>query len=262
MSSNILRLSVSKTKTYLDCAKKFHFAYILKLPRKEYDFHTFGKFMHQILEDFHQAYIDKSTDPYNKVMGLCYKNALAEYKDKLTEDIKKEAYSLIDQYLKIIYNDDKLLKRVSSVEKEFKINVNDNLMLTGMIDRIETEPDGIIHICDYKTTKNKKYIKNDFFQLLVYAYVIYLENPLLAQKVRCSYIMLRHGFEYITREFSQDEILSVKDKLEDYAKMINEEELYRAKPTPLCSYCDWNEKCSEGLRFINKRKTNGKITWD
>ena len=29
------KLSVSKAKTYLDCAKKFHFSYILKAPKKE-----------------------------------------------------------------------------------------------------------------------------------------------------------------------------------------------------------------------------------
>ena len=69
-----LRLSVSKTKTFLDCKAKYKFCYIEKLPRKDWDFHTFGKFCHKVLEDFHNAYVkNNSTEPFNIEMGKAFK---------------------------------------------------------------------------------------------------------------------------------------------------------------------------------------------
>ena len=69
------KLSVSKTKTFIDCKKKYNFTYILKMPRKEFAFHTLGKFCHKVLEDFHQLYIDGCKDPYNETFSKCFKNA-------------------------------------------------------------------------------------------------------------------------------------------------------------------------------------------
>jgi ATP-dependent helicase/DNAse subunit B len=88
--SEDLRLSVSKTKCFLQCKKQFHFSYILKFPKKERDYHIFGKFCHKVLEDFHNAYInDHSEKPFNIEMGIAYKTALSEYGNKMTSEMKK-----------------------------------------------------------------------------------------------------------------------------------------------------------------------------
>ena len=50
--SEDLRISVSKAKTFDGCKKKFDFCYVQKLPRKDWDFHIFGKFCHSVLETF------------------------------------------------------------------------------------------------------------------------------------------------------------------------------------------------------------------
>ena len=51
-NKEILNLSVSKLKTFEDCKTKFKFSYIDKLPKKEWEFHSFGKFLHAVLEYF------------------------------------------------------------------------------------------------------------------------------------------------------------------------------------------------------------------
>lgn len=258
-----LKLSVSKTKTFLDCKAKYRFAYQLKLPRKEFEFHTFGKFIHKVLEDFHAEYIQGSQEPLHKVMAKVYKSAMVEYKPKMTTDAQKEAYEIVDNYLKKISTEKKDTTNILSVEKNFNFNISDSVILNGMIDRIQLDPDGVVHVCDYKTVKSKKYIKNDFLQLLTYAYVIYNEDPTI-QKVRGSYILLRHNFEYITKEFSRDEILKIKDQYEEYARQIEEEKLWRPSISPLCAYCDYLESCPEGKSFANRGKNltkNGEISW-
>ncbi len=256
-----LRLSVSKTKTFLDCKAKFKFCYIEKLPRKDWDFHVFGKFCHRALEYFHQQYIEGCLLPYNTTMTDAFKVAWAEFKDKMTPEMKKECWEIINEYLKIVTEDKKsgLPLNVISVEKRFDFAIADNLVLNGAIDRIQLDADNVIHVADYKTTKNKKYLKNDFFQLLTYAYVIVSEDPSI-EKVRASYILLRHDFEYVTQEFTKPEILAVKDKFQEYAKQILAEKEFAPNPTNLCNYCDYLDNCPAGKSKAYKN-VYGEVTW-
>lgn len=260
--SEDLRLSVSKTKTFADCKAKFKFCYVEKLPRKDWDFHVFGKFCHKVLEDFHQAYIEGCLLPYNIMMTDAFKAAWAEYKDKMTPEMKKDCWVIVDQYLRLVTKEKKnnLPANVIAVEKKFELPVGENVILNGMIDRIQLDADNIIHVCDYKTVKNKKYIKNDFFQLLTYAYVIVSEDPTI-EKVRASYILLRHDFEYITTEFTVDEIMKIKDKYLDYAKQMNTETEFKPNPTVLCNFCDYLQLCPEGKTKAFNQNTYGEVSY-
>lgn len=258
MSDKIVKLSVSKTKTFVDCKRKFKFNYIDKLPRKTWDHHTFGTFCHQVLEDFHLEYIDGVTDPYNDVMSRAFRKAWKDYGKDMTKEMKREAWKIIDQYLRILAKEK--FPNVIACEQKFELLVDGNILLNGMIDRVQIDDDGVIHVCDYKTTKNKKYIKNDFFQLLTYAYIMLNEDPDL-KKVRASYILLRHNFEYITEEFTPDDILKIKDEYIEYAKQIRNETEFAPKPTALCNYCDFLDKCKEGMRLVSPSLTFGEVDW-
>lgn len=264
MSEN-LRLSVSKTKTFSQCKKQYYFNYILKLPKKTRDYHIVGTFCHQVLENFHKAYIDGCLSLYNITMTYCFKSAYIEYRDKMTPAMKKECWEMLNQYLAKI-SVDKLNNKganVIEVEKKFTFNIAENIFLTGMIDRIQIDDDNIIHIADYKTTKNKKYLANDYFQLLTYAFALITEDPTI-EKIRGSYILLRHDFEYITTEFSKEEILKTKDIFLKYAEDINAEKEYKPNPTKLCGWCDYLDFCELGKAKVNQFKPSlvyGEVAW-
>lgn len=220
-----------------------------------------------VLEYFHQQYIDGSTAPYNTTMTEAFKVAWTEYKDRMTSEMKKECWGMVDQYLRLITKEKQngSSAKVLAVEKRFELQLTPNLVLNGAIDRVQLDADNVLHLADYKTTKNKKYLKNDWFQLLTYSFIKLEENPSL-EKIRASYILLRHDFEYITTEFSKKQILEVKDKYLDYAKQILSETEYPATPTNLCNWCDFQEHCSEGqTKMFSKvkadNKTFGEIAW-
>ena len=257
-----LRLSVSKTKTFLDCKAKFKFCYVEKLPRKDWDFHTFGKFCHSVLEYFHKQYIDGCQLPYNVVMNEAFKHALVEFKDKMTPEMKKECWQIVDKYLRLVTKEKNtgMPANVIAVEKRFDFQIADNLVLNGAIDRIQLDADNVIHVADYKTTKNKKYLKNDWFQLLTYAYVLLHEDPTIT-KVRGSYVLLRHDFEYITTEFTLEDILSVKDKFEAYAAQMRAETEFVPNPTALCNYCDYLQQCPAGKSKAFDQQVYGEVNW-
>ena len=250
-----LTLSVSKSKTFKDCKAKYRFAYIEKLPRKDRDYHIFGKFLHQALELFYKEIINKSDDPYNIIMTRSFKSAYENWKEKLTAEQFQEAKLILSSFLNKIIEESDNEKEIIflSAEKEFYIDIDGKILLNGYIDRIQLDSDGILHVTDYKTTKNKKYLKNDYFQLLTYAFVMCLENPEL-EKVRTSYILLRHNSEMIIKEFTRDQIMKIESIFLDYADKIHNEKLFRANPTKLCSWCEYLDHCEDGQQAVGVLK--------
>jgi RecB family exonuclease len=232
------------------------------MPKKDRDYHTFGKFCHRVLEWFHQQYIDGCLLPYNTTMTDAFKVAWSEFKDNMTPEMKKECWEILNQYLKIISKDKRsgLPANVINVEKKFDFQISDNLVLNGAIDRIQLDADNVLHVADYKTTKHKKYLKNDWFQLLTYAHVILKDNPSI-EKVRASYILLRHDFEYITTEFSKNEILAVKEKYEVYSKQILEEKEFPPTTSNLCNFCDYLDSCPAGKSKAFNQNVYGEVAW-
>lgn len=258
MEEEKFKLSVSKVKTFDQCKKKYEYLYIVKVPRKEQIFHTFGKFAHKILEDFHNAYINGSVEPIGKEMTKAWKNALVEYEEKLTPELKKEAWDICNFYLKKIQKSG--LPNVLSCEQSFEIYLKDNLILNGFIDRVEKDENGIYHVLDYKTSKSKSYLKDDYFQLITYAFVL-LQNDPTIEKVRASYLMLRHKCELITVEFSKKEILEVRDKYIDIAEKILNEKQFEASVTKLCEFCEGAELCEKYKEKKLQTNTFKQIDW-
>jgi len=254
------RISVSKAKTFSDCKAKFKFCYVEKLPRKDWDFHVFGKFCHSVLEEFHKTYMEGCLLPYNIVMGDSFKKALAEYKDNMTPQMRKDCWDIIDKYLRMVTKEKNngTPANVIAVEKRFELPVGENIILNGAIDRIQLDADGIVHVGDYKTVKNKKYLKDDFFQLLTYAFVIMSEDPTIT-KVRASYILLRYDFEYITTEFKREDVMSVEKKYIDYVTAMVTEKNFTPNPTALCNFCDYQERCPEGKTKSYNKPVYGEV---
>lgn len=260
-----IRLSVSKAKTFEHCKAQFNFDYNLKMPKKDYDFLWLGKFVHFVLEKFHLAYLNGSQEDFNIEMTKAYKQGLEEFKDNLNSELKKEAYPILKSYLNQIIDlkNKNKLPTFLAVEKQFSLEIiKDDMRVTlnGCIDRIQIDADGITHVIDYKTTKNKKYLKNDFFQLLTYAFVLSLEDPSLA-KIRGSYVLLRHEHEHLTKDFDITEISQIKNTFFDYADKIFAENKWEPSPSKLCSYCSFLEHCDAGKKEVQVDTTYGEISW-
>jgi RecB family exonuclease len=246
-----MSLSVSKTKTFEDCKAKFKFCYIEKLPRIDRDFHIFGKYLHQVLENFHRALIEDPSKRENwlPVMEAAWDAAYNEYSEQMTGLQYKEAREIVEEYKAILKEEG--VTNVIAVEKPFYINLNNKVLLNGFIDRIQIDSDGMIHVGDYKTTKDKKYLK-DFFQVMTYCYALCLEDPSI-KRFRASFILLRHSFDYLTQEFTREEVISVAEKFLKAASDIEEEKLWRPNPQFLCKYCDYLDHCKSGKNYLIKK---------
>lgn len=250
-NENVLNLSVSKLKTFDDCKAKFKFSYVDKLPKKEWEFHSFGKFLHAALEYFHLQLMVEPDLPLNVIMKNAFSKAKESYESKLSKEKIKEVWDLCFFYLKNTSEKRKsnTLPDFLAAEKEFNINIENTILLNGFIDKIQLDPDKILHVADYKTSKNDSYLKNDFFQLKTYAYVMFLTDPTI-QKVRTSYVMARMNFKEIIKEFTIDDVKDVEDYYLEKAALMRAEVGYKPKPSRLCDYCDYLENCPDGSKFL------------
>lgn len=258
-----LWLSVSSIKTFQQCPARYKFHYIDRIPVKKWEHFAFGGFLHNILENFHRELMKGNSSPLHELMGKIFSNISKSnsFKTELTKEQKSEAFKMLQSYLSQLKNG---IPNVNEVEFSFYVDFDGEALLTGSIDRIQTDPGGIIHVSDYKTTKNKKYLVNDHFQLLSYAYVMCLADETI-ESIKTSYILLRHNFEYITKTFDRKKIMEMKDTFVDWTKEIKSEKLWRPKATFLCKYCDYSDRCSSGRDFLSRNdKTNsnfGEQNW-
>lgn len=257
--TDLFKLSVSKAKTFKDCKAKYKYCYVEKLPRKEWEFQVFGKFIHEVLENFHKRLMEGCTDPYHILMNSCFKGSLMNY--KITPEQKTEAFQILCKYLALLAKerDEGTASTCLSVEKDFYIEIDGKVLLNGFIDKVQLDVDGVLHVADYKTSSRADFLKKDWLQLLTYAYALYLEDPTLT-KIRGSYIMLKlkkedgtaDEIQSVTRDFSIEEILAIGKTFKEFADQISAEKLFRPSTSKLCKYCDYLDLCDAGKNFIDK----------
>lgn len=269
MSEELLKLSVSKTKSFEMCRRQYQFNYILKMPQPDRDYFVLGSFCHLVLENFHQQFIDGCLLPFHIAIKDSWNVAWQKYKSKMTPEMKQECWKIIDGYLRKITKDKNNGEsfNILAVEHPFDFHLSEKVIIRGSIDIVQKDADNTWHVADWKSTKNPKHLENDnFFQIKTYCFVLLQEHPEIA-KFKGSYVLLRHDFRKITKEFSLDEILAVRQKYLDYANQIESEKDFKATPNQLCGWCAYLEHCDEGRTqvanscFNQQQKVFGAINW-
>jgi len=258
-------VSYSKITSYKECPRKYKFAYIDKLPRKDKPYTIFGQFCHEVLERFHSFYLDENEDsnaPFIDVMKTSFDKTREKWGDKMTKEQIAEAYNIMLTYLLLLSEADKDdLPEVIAVEKKIWAEIDDELILYGYIDRVQRDKDGMIHVVDYKTTKDPKYL-SDKTQLLLYCYSLMKDDDKM-EKIRSSYMLLKHGMKPMMQEHTREEAIKTKDAFVSTWRNIVNDNLFRAKPIKFrCNMCDFLEHCDSGKKMMQRdKKFFGKVSW-
>jgi putative RecB family exonuclease len=237
----LIKLSASRAKTFEQCPRKYYYSYVEHLPHKEWDHLELGTYVHAALEIFHRHVKGGSDEPLRKLMGIASSEAFKRMIDggkSLPDEQLHDAKSMLLDYLAQIEQNG--MPNVLEVEFPFTIPLNEMYDLTGVIDRIDRDPDGMLHIRDYKTSKNAKYMEP--FQLNTYGLLLLDKFPDIT-RFRASYIMLKLNGQVLSYEFTIEDVGKCRDKLIQYADRITSEERWRAKPSRLCDWCDFKEVC-------------------
>lgn len=250
----MLKLSVSSMETYKNCPKNYHYRYIEKpdVEKIKWGHTEFGSCAHRILELFHERILKEDIDSsqYSILMKECFKAGVKEFDIRILEQhvwmpsgdmpgmlaLRK----VIQDYLDNLRA--KGLPDVIGIEMPFSFHIDKNTLVRGFIDRVDRISPGVYGVVDYKTSKNKKYLKD--FQLLVYGEALRRMYPDV-KTVHGSFVMLKHNSETKDYVFNIDDMDRCLSNIEKRAGFIDSDTTWVKKPSILCRYCDYRSICQD-----------------
>lgn len=243
-SSDKLKISVSASKTYVQCARKYFYSYIERRPSKPQEHLHLGKFVHATLEDFHNAMMEDKdldwaatlTEKFKAQLTTLNKDGTGlEY--PLLPESKQRAHEMLVTYLGMLRKDG--MPEVLSNERSFAIDLGDNIVVRGFIDRIDRDKEGGYIVRDYKTGRSK-YL--DEFQLLIYCLPLLEDEPDL-EIFKGDYIMLGENSKHLPYTFTRTDVDRAVAKIKKIANQIRTDQTWDPKPSFLCGWCDFEDIC-------------------
>jgi ATP-dependent exoDNAse (exonuclease V) beta subunit len=274
--------SPSSINTYKQCARKYYYQYVEKLPTGTSIHLVRGGIVHKVLEDFYAADMDDAAAHSFKFLHLRVLSLLQRYwtQDKVLPTLglsKEELKAFYDESVFMVQNwfnrfKNRMEARIGQGEsfKEAYLNLvpkreeeylSESYMVKGYIDVVH-ETDGTVMILDYKTSKDDHITPAYKLQLAIYA-LLYEE---------------KHGRkpDYVGIDFlkSVERILTVDEDLIKHAKFeieqihastgSNNMHDYRQNPSPLCKWrsgqCDFYDVCFGGMSHETFRKNKTRKT--
>ncbi|MDQ7798315.1 MAG: UvrD-helicase domain-containing protein [Candidatus Edwardsbacteria bacterium] len=166
--AEVTRFSYSQFKDYEKCPRFYKLKYILKIPETPAHNASFGKSIHDALNEYHQNLAAGKSINGEQLKEIYRKRWVpVGYKSQEHEQaMYQEGLELLEKYCQM---DARRESVPEMLEKEFSVRLA-SCQLVGRIDRIDRLPDGDYEVIDYKTGKSRpqKEVDKDE-QLTVYA---------------------------------------------------------------------------------------------
>ncbi len=233
-----LKVSVSSLDTYESCPRKYKFQQIDRLPRKSWEHLDVGNYVHEVLEHFHKELNADASQQPEALLKRLAKSTWEKFEKKISVEGQEKSKGLLKSYLAHINSTG--WPTVLATEDRFSIQINENLLIRGVVDRIDRDGDNYI-ILDYKTGQSK-YL--DKFQLQVYG--MHLKNMVPDLKeYEGVYLVLPEGPKKLSYKITLDDVEEAKADIIKTAEQIASDRTWAPKPTFLCKYCDYIDACPD-----------------
>ena len=233
-----LYLSATSINTYNVCPLKYKYQYIDNIEgTPDVQHFKIGLLIHKVIEEYHVA-SHNSFEDMLILLDKHWKNYKFIYKQQEQQE-RKDSKEMLENYWNYIQ-----LNPTSQplIEYAFSFQVDD-LILTGMCDRIDVDVDNNITIIDYKTSKKaqtEKQLKNNI-QLGIYALLSQLDGinfggkRIKSMPKKLVMLYLRNKNPEVQVAFSEDEISKLVKKIKEVSLNIRSGKF----PTNKSMYCDW-----------------------
>lgn len=238
----LYNFSYSQLEVYQTCPLKYKYQYLLKIPTPPSAVLSFGETIHKTLQQFYHFFkIGKKPD-FKTMLSLYHQNWIpVGYSTKGYETkMKKEGEKILKDFYKK-YHKNNLC--ILDLEKYFTIKIDDNLLINGVIDRVDLIGKKI-EIIDYKTGKKpkEKELKKNL-QLSIYA--LAAQSPRLYHKKIEDIILTFHFLqenEKLSFKKTSEEIEETKREIKEIVKKINQEN-FEPNPGIWCDFCPFKINC-------------------
>lgn len=244
----VIRLSPSRISDYQQCPKLYHYRVIEKLPEPISLDAVRGTLIHNILEKLLGLSSEERTIENAKKEVPVHWDILKNQTPDLAQLVSSEkewidrANALLDSYFQL---ENPQTFTPTHMEAHLELEVVDDLLLHGYVDRIDVAQTGEVRIVDYKTGKSPRigYEDKALFQLRFYALLwwkLYGEIPKLIQ-------LLYLGDQKILKssptkrelEITHDKSLKVGNDI----KISHQKNFWPTQTSRLCDWCSFKNIC-------------------
>jgi putative RecB family exonuclease len=244
----VIRLSPSRISDYQQCPKLYHYRVIEKLPEPISLDAVRGTLIHNILEKLLGLSSEERTIEKAKKEVPVHWDILKNQIPDLAQLVSSEkewidrANALLDSYFQL---ENPQTFTPTHMEAHLELEVVDDLLLHGYVDRIDVAQTGEVRIVDYKTGKSPRigYEDKALFQLRFYALLwwkLYGEIPKLIQ-------LLYLGDQKILKssptkrelEITHDKSLKVGNDI----KISHQKNFWPTQTSRLCDWCSFKNIC-------------------
>ena len=244
-------LSPSRVESFLSCPLAFRFASIQKLPDPPTVATTTGSLVHRALE---LMFADPLSDRSAAALDRGVDRAIEEYRtlddflmlgldDDASRQFFERARSIATKYLTM---EDPTAVRDVGLELRLEAPIGD-LMLRGIIDRLDLTDDGDLVVIDYKTGRAPRqgHERSRMSGIQFYAFLC---ESVFGQRPKEIRLMYLASGETIASTPTDQSIRYITTRASAVWKAIStacDRGEFRPKPGPLCNFCAYRPWCPE-----------------
>lgn len=259
-------LSPSSASSYRECARRWKFRYVDRLPDPPGEPAVTGTFAHMVLEKLMQEPVDNRTVDRAKELARELWPKLENSRDYQGLDLDDEAS------LQFRWNGWKAIEglwdledprevTVASTEQDVRVEIN-GVPFRGIIDRVDQTDDGLV-VTDYKSGKapSERFSTNYATQMLLYAAALTELEGRKPAKAQLLYL----GQKAVEVEVTDENLTEAVDELRTTWLAIMEScisQEFQASAGPLCGWCPFVAQCPEGTAEVLHRDKIGKLRSD
>jgi len=233
-------LSPSSIAVFKQCHQRYKFLHIDKLGAqygKPRPYFTMANHVHATLKEFLslQPISLRTTATVEELLCENWRRYRLGFRDK--DDELRWAEKALTQLRAFVSTQDVGAQPIM-MEAMVESEISAGVVLRGRIDRVDKEPDGTLHIIDYKTGNTAGGI--DWEQLELHALILSKRLPWPVSKI--SYLYLNNSTMKSTA-ISPDDLRQVHWRVLTMANKIRQEKQFYPSPGPWCGNCDFISIC-------------------
>ena len=246
--------------TWLDCPRRYRFSYLDRpAPPKgpPWAHSSLGTSVHTALAAWY-ALPSRQRTPEQGARLVADKWVREGYRDDAqSAEVRGRATEWVRTYLADV---DPAAEPLG-VERTVSVPTA-GLVLSGRVDRIDERPDGTVVVVDYKTGRRPLSDDDARGSLALGVYAVAAARTL---RRPCAVVELHHlptgtvaaaahGPEGLARKVAEAESIAAESRAADEAYAAGDtEDAFPARPSSLCSWCDFRGVCPEGRAAAPQR---------
>ena len=250
-------ISPSSASSFRQCARRWKFRYVDRMPDPPGEAAVTGTFAHMVLEKLMQEPPENRTVEQAKKLARQLWPSMEnnrDYQQLRLDDcgglaFRKNGWQAIEGLWDL---EDPSQIRVAATEQDVRVEIN-SVPFRGIIDRVDDTPEGLV-ITDYKSGKvpSKRFSANYTTQMLLYAAALIEASHQQPVKAQLHYL----GQEVVEVEITAENLAEATNDLRTTWLNILESCMsaeFAASTGPLCGWCPFVEHCPEGTEELRRR---------